>query len=129
MGATMASSTGEISGEDGLTFDEIDGLADGERHLALDGELPGDELADHHDDKPCVDHPDAGALPGELEANGVGGEEVDEQEHAERVAGGKGKSPGTFTVAGRPKKTWANFTSNWKGIQTPQPRKYWVTTV
>src|SRR5262249_21060996 len=68
---------------------EVDRLAGGDHHAGLNLEQPGDQLAEHQDDQPGVDEQNAEAVRRELEADGVGGDEVKKQQAAEGPAGGE----------------------------------------
>jgi len=67
----------------------VGGAADLDDHLALNRINPGDEFAEHHDDDARMDEDDAGAVPGQLEANRMGGEQIDQHGGADRPAAGE----------------------------------------
>ena len=72
-----------------IAFYEVGFITLDNGHAAFNREDPGKELAEHHDDEAGVEKKDAGPLPGELEAGGVRGQQISQQQGAERPAAGK----------------------------------------
>src|SRR5436305_270705 len=67
-------------------------------HPGFDGIQTGDQLADHHDDQASVDQQDAGALPGQLEADEMSGQEIDQHHPTQQPAAGEGETPARIRV-------------------------------
>ncbi|MFO0937221.1 MAG: hypothetical protein U0798_11985 [Gemmataceae bacterium] len=58
-----------------------------DRHSLLDLHRPGDGFAREHEDHAAVDEQNAAAVPGELEADEVSRQQVDEQQEADQFPG------------------------------------------
>src|SRR5262245_21215300 len=65
---------------------EVHGLPLVEHHLPLDLPEACDDLAEDQQDQPGVDEDDAESLACELEANRMGGQQIDEQQNDQRIA-------------------------------------------
>ena len=64
-------------------------------HPLLDLPAAGADLADEQQDQPDVQGPDAGPLPGQLEPQGVGGEQVDQHDEPEQPPAEERERPRT----------------------------------
>src|SRR5713226_1216710 len=71
-----------------VIFDKIYSPIFRNRHSSFQSEEAGDQLAEHHENQAAVNHENASAFPSELEADGVSGQEVDQQDAADQPAAG-----------------------------------------